>query len=312
MQITILGAGAMGSFFGGLLAESGNSVTLLDINEVHLNTVAQNGLCLETNQGKRYVQGIKVSTPKDAVGTPELLIVFTKSLHTRAALDSIKQIIGADTQVLTLQNGLGNLEILSEFVVPENILIGSTTWPADAVSSGHVASHGVGAIRMMNAKGELSSAAKKVVQVLDDAGLFCQADANVWASIWEKVAFNCALNCLCAVTGCSVDQLDLVTDGQHLALNIVNEVLGVATKSGISVDVDKTHAQVINAINHHHGHLPSMLQDLIAMRPTEINALNGAVVEKARALGLAVPYTESLLCLVHLIEARILASKSSS
>ena len=161
MQITILGAGAMGSFFGGLLAESGNSVTLLDINEVHLNTVAQNGLCLETNQGKRYVQGIKVSTPKDAVGTPELLIVFTKSLHTRAALDSIKQIIGADTQVLTLQNGLGNLEILSEFVVPENILIGSTTWPADAVSSGHVASHGVGAIRMMNAKGELSTVTKK-------------------------------------------------------------------------------------------------------------------------------------------------------
>lgn len=309
MQITILGAGAMGSFFGGLLAESGCSVTLLDINEAHLKAIAQNGLTLDTDQGKRQVQGIKVSTPKDAVEIPELLIVFTKSLHTSTAMASIKQIIGKDAQVLTLQNGLGNLEILSKFVTPENILIGSTTWPADAVAAGSVASHGIGAIRMMNAKGELSAAAKNVVQVLDDASLCCQADANVWASIWEKVAFNCALNCLCAITECSVDQLDLVTDGKHLALNVVNEVLSVAKASGISVDVDKTHVQVINAISHHHGHFPSMLQDILAKHPTEINALNGAVVEKARALGLAVPYTESLLCLVHLIEARILASK---
>lgn len=308
MNITVLGAGAMGSFFGGVLSKVGCSVTLLDINKGHIEAINQNGLCLETAEGKHYIRSIKACHSKDSVDIPDLLIVFTKSMQTRGALVSIQHIIGKDTQVLTLQNGLGNLEVLKEFISFKNILIGSTTWPADFIAQGHVASHGMGSIRMMSAEGSLNDITKNIVHVFNDAGLACQVDENVWAAIWEKVAFNCALNSLCAVTGCSVDQLGLMPDGKSLSLKIVDEVLNVAKEGGISVSVNKTHEQVIDAMTHHHGHLPSMLQDIKAGRPTEIEALNGAVVEKAQLLGIKVPYTESLLSLVRLIDTRALHS----
>ncbi|MCT7316003.1 2-dehydropantoate 2-reductase [Ralstonia sp. CHL-2022] len=304
MKIAILGAGAMGSLFGGLLAEAGQHVTLLDINDAHLHAIAAHGLRLETDTGDRHVRNLQALRPGDATDVPDLVIVFTKSMHTRAALASVRHLMGESTHVLTLQNGLGNVEALASLVPRARIFVGVTTWPADLAGPGHVCSHGAGVIRLMSADGERPPILARVVDTLSAAGLNCQADDNVWGAVWGKVAFNAALNPLCTVLNQPVDALSAVEDGPALALTIVDEVLAVARASGINVDVTKVSDNVRHAIVAHRGHKPSMLQDVLAGRPTEIEFINGAVVATARRHGVPVPHTETLMQLVRLVQAR--------
>lgn len=294
----------MGSLFGRLLAESGQEVTLIDVNDVHLEAIRKDGLHLETDSGDRRITRLSACRPEGAATTPDLLIVFTKTLRTGAALSGVSHLLGDHTQVLSLQNGLGNVEKIRVFVPPERILIGVTTWPADVVAPGDVHSHGEGAIRLWTADGSQRVALAECVAALNMAGLHCAADPTVWASVWEKVAFNAGLNSICAATGCTVDQLDLLPEGRALALRIVSEVTAVAQAIGVAADLDKPSRNVGNAISHHHGHKPSMLQDVLAGRPTEIAAINGAVVAAAAKAGVSVPCTEVMLTLIRLIEAR--------
>ncbi|OXJ34683.1 MULTISPECIES: ketopantoate reductase family protein [Burkholderia] len=311
MRIAILGAGAMGSLFGGLLAESGEAVTLIDVNDAHLDAIHRDGLRIDDDRGERTLRALHVLRPEaaNAQASPDtpfdLLIVFTKSLHTRHALDGVRALLSPYTYVLTLQNGLGNVETLNAFVPIERILVGVTTWPADLAGPGHVHSHGAGVVRMMTADGAERSFATAVADALSRAGLACSLDDDVWAAIWEKVAFNAALNTLCAVTGCTVDQLGEHHDGPRLAQAIAAETAAVARAKGIAVDGERIARNVEHAIRTHRGHRPSMLQDVLAGRRTEIDAISGKVVAAAREAGVAVPHAETLLALVRLIDARV-------
>ncbi len=304
MDIAILGAGAMGSLFGGLLAEAGHRVTLLDVDDAHLAAIARDGLHLATDAGPRIVRGLAALRPEQAREPAELMIVFTKTMHTEAALHAARGAIGPRTALLSLQNGLGNAERLARFADPASVMIGVTTWPGDKAEPGHVASHGSGMVRMMTADGRRGEALARTVAALDGAGLACTADDALWATIWEKVAFNAALNSLCAVTRCTVGELTRIADGEALALRIVAEVVAVANAKGIAADAAHVVENVRRALARHRAHRPSMLQDVLAGRPTEIDAINGAVVDAAREVGIAVPCTETLLRLVQLIEAR--------
>lgn len=304
MQIAILGAGAMGSFFGGRLAEANHAVSLLDVDEAHLASVRRDGLRLSTDSGDRVVRNLTATRPEEATQPADLVIVFTKTMHTAAALTAARGIFGPQTALLSLQNGLGNAERLVQFCSSERVMIGVTTWPADKSEPGHVSSHGNGTIRLMTADGTDTPTLAQTVDALNEAGLSCTADPDVWAAIWEKVAFNAALNCLCAVTQCTVGDLSNTTDGEALALKIVAEVVAVAHARNVAANKEHVMANVQHALAHHRAHRPSMLQDVLAGRRTEIEAINGAVVEAARLVGLSVPCTESLLHLVRLVDAR--------
>lgn len=322
MNITILGAGAMGSLFGGLLAEAGASVTLLDVNQQHLDAIRHTGLRLETDTRRLTVVDLDACRPEEATGVPDLLMIFTKTHQIAAALTSSRHLLGPSTWVLTLQNGLGNVEAISAFVPRERILVGVTTIPADFLGPAHVASHGRGQIRMGCA---VTSALTdhpghrpfndgcrlcQVVNLLNHAGLHAVADPNVWAAVWEKVAFNAAFNALCAVTGSTVDQIELVPSGPAMAIAVVEETIAVARASGIPADLERTQAMVLQSFKTHAGHQPSMLQDILAGRRTEIDSINGAIVRAAQAHNLPVPRTEMLCTLVSLIDARQAQARS--
>ena len=309
MKIAVLGAGAMGSLFGGLLAESGQAVTLIDVNDAHLQAIREHGLRLETGMGDRRITSLETCRPEQVTSRPDLLLVFTKTLHTAAALQGIAGIIGPDTLVLTLQNGLGNVEAVARFVPRDRIVVGMTTWPADIAGTAHVRSHGFGIIRIMASDGQERSGVTGIAEALSKAGLRCTVDQTVWQAIWEKVAFNAALNGICAVTGCTVDQLGAASEGFALASAVVDEVIAVARAEGVEADAEHCRETVAHAIAHHVGHKPSMLQDVLAGRATEIGAINGAVAERAGKHGIAVPHTETLLGLVRLIEARTKAER---
>lgn len=305
LDISILGAGAMGSLFGGLLAEAGHRVTLVDIDDAHLDAIRREGLRLSTDSGSRVVGSLRACRPGQAAGpAPELLIVFTKTMHTEAALASAQALLGPDTAVLSLQNGLGNVERIGRHVPRERVMVGMTTWPADKSGPGQVSSHGSGAIHMMSVDGKPHTHLRRAVDALNSAGLNSVADPDVWPAIWEKVAFNAALNSLCALTRCAVGELTNVPDGEALALKVVAEAAAAARANGIAFDEARVAGTVRFALANHKAHKPSMLQDVLAGRKTEIEAINGAIAAAAREAGTAAPTVECLLQLVRLVDAR--------
>lgn len=303
LEILVLGAGAMGSLFGGRLSEIGCSVTLVDIDQAHLDIIRRDGLRLVTDTGDRRVP-IRALRPEQVTGFPDLVIVFTKTMHTEAALASIKPALGPDTHPLTLQNGLGNLEKIQQFVPAERICMGITTWPADLRGPGYVESRGSGKIRMMSADGRHSAFLDRVKAAFDAADLHCEIDPHVIVAIWEKIAFNAALNAICAAAGCRVGAIERTPGGRELALAVADEVVAVAKAQGIAADQASVRTTVNDAIDTHQAHMPSMAQDVLAGRPTEIEAINGAVVQAADALGVPVPLTRALLTMVRMVERR--------
>lgn len=301
MKYTILGAGAMGSLFGGLLAAQGHAVELLDVNDVHLAKIRQHGLQLDTDSGTQTVE-VMANRPEGAAQSPDWLIVFTKTMHTQAAMQSVKPLLGDATRVLSLQNGLGNIEKLSAFLPLERIAIGVTTVPADMQGPGHVGSHGQGHSRFMMAHGQSSEAINQLAADLSAAGLPSEQDLAVQAAIWQKVAFNAALNGLCALAACTVGQLGAAPGSRKLAHRVAAEVLQVAAASGVAVDEAAVHKALDHAMDHHLHHKPSMLQDVLAKRPAEVEAIHGEIVRVGERHGVATPHTTTLYTLLHLIQ----------
>jgi len=301
LRISILGAGAMGSLFGGLLAEAGHEVELLDVNPVQIAAVREHGLLIRNDTGERRLT-LPILRPEEATTKPDWLIVFTKAMHTQSALAAARHLIGPQTRLLSLQNGLGNAEKLAGFADASRIAIGMTTVPADLVAPGEVHSHGESKTRVVMVDGSTDAALDKLVSALGAAGLPCTVDPDAIVAIWEKVAFNVALNSLCAVTQRTVGGLGAAAEGRRLAHSVASEVLAVAQAEGLAVLPERTHATIDHALDHHGGHKPSMLQDLLAKRPTEIETLNGAVVRVAEKHGIGVARTEALYALVKMAE----------
>jgi 2-dehydropantoate 2-reductase len=301
MRIAILGAGAMGSLFGARLFASGQGVVLLDIAREHIDVVNRDGLRLTDDAGERLI-ALRAGVAADFSEPFDLIVVFTKTPHTVAALQSVKHLIGDTTVALTLQNGLGNGARLAQFVSPDRVAIGVTNWPADMRAPGQVVSHGTGEVLLWSLDGGAHEWIGTLTDTLTAAGLNCTADNAVEVRVWEKVAFNAAMNSVTAVTGLTVGEIADNTHGRSLAAAVIDEVCAVARARGTAVDTARVAGAVDFAFSNHRQHKPSMLQDLLAGRATEIEAINGAVVEAARAFDIDVRTVETLARLVRVIE----------
>lgn len=303
LRIAVLGAGAMGSFLGARLFEGGADVTLLDINRAHLAAIQRRGLHVVSDGGARDL-AIPAMSPAEATGPFDLVIVFTKTMHTRDALAAAAAILGPDTYLLSLQNGLDNRRVLEAFRTASHILIGITTYPADMIGPGHVESHGAGIVRY----GACDGGRPEVVDALADgfrrAGIEAVWDPSVETAIWEKVAFNAALNGLCTICKCPVGDIGAHPETRALALAIGDEVAAVASRCGVPARVARIREAIAHALDHHRTHKPSMLQDLLAGRPTEVDAINGAVCRRAAEAGITAPLNGMVLGLVRFLEDR--------
>lgn len=293
----------MGSLFGGCLCEGGNAdVTLIDVNPGHLDAIRQEGLRLVSDGGDRRIN-VAAVTPDAVDCLFDIVLVFTKTLHTRSALSGIAQAIGPETYLFSLQNGLENKEALLEFAAAERVLIGVTTYPADLKGPGHVESHGDGVARFATAGSAPPPIVTALLGAFEKSGLKAVYDPSVETAIWEKVAFNAALNSVCAITRSTVGQVGADAGTRLLVFSIVAEVCRTAKAGGIAVDEDHVSRMVEHALAHHTHHKPSMLQDILAGRITEIETINGAVVRKAIAAGIETPVTSVVLALVRHVQS---------
>jgi 2-dehydropantoate 2-reductase len=301
-DIAIIGAGAMGCLFAARLAGAGASVTLIDVDEGRLAALARDGVTLADDDGERTLP-VAACRAGEAKGPADLLILFTKGLHSGAAMQAVPHLVGPETIGLTLQNGLGNGEIIAQTIPAERVVVGITDFPADLEGPTRVASHGPGQSRLGGFVPAAAAAAARVAAVLSEAGLDAVADPAIEVAIWEKIGFNAALNALSAVTDRTVGGMS-PPPGRRIAFAVAAEVAAVAAAKGIVIDRGRIEAKIDFVFGHHREHRSSMLQDRLAGRATEIESINGAVQREGERLGVPTPVTATLADLVRLLETR--------
>jgi 2-dehydropantoate 2-reductase len=309
MKIAVLGAGAMGSVFGARLAMGGAEVTLLDVNDAHLAAIKENGLSVDLD-GVQHSVSLLAMRPEQFAGSVDVVLLFTKIFHTEAALSAVSDALG-NAYVLSLQNGIGNAERIATRVVPEKILLGMTMTPAEFVNPGQVASHGPAETAFYALDGQKRPILEDLVHAMEQGGVAAKADPNIQAAIWEKAAFNCAMNALAALTGATPGAIGHAENGRALASRVAAEAIAVAEATGVAADMAKVEALLSHAYDHHQLHEPSMLQDIKAGRRTEVDALNGAVASKGAEKGLDVSTNAVLTDLIKLAETAAVYRQNS-
>jgi 2-dehydropantoate 2-reductase len=231
-----------------------------------------------------------------------LIIVLTKSFQTHAAMSSIAPFLDADTSVLSLQNGLGNAEAIEQFVPPENTWLGISMMPVDRLAPGVIASRGTGLTTLGHLQGGHHPFGDCIVAAFEGSGMQVRHDPAVRQRIWEKVAFNTGMNALCALSHGTPGTIGQLPEAISLARSVAGEVAAVSQAECIPIDLEAVHATIAYACEHHGSHKASMLQDLLAGRRTEVDALNGMIVELGERHQVPTPLNAMLATLVRLAE----------
>ncbi|MGF1703380.1 2-dehydropantoate 2-reductase [Photobacterium makurazakiensis] len=300
-HIIVVGAGAMGCYFGGILLQAGHQLTFIDVDQYTIEAINHQGLILETDAGQCTVLAT-AALAKNVQKPADLVVLFTKTLHTEAAMASIHHLLTPNTVILSLQNGLGNAEKIAKYHDKSRIAIGTTLVPADLQAPGHVVSHGPSSSRLMDVNTQSPDWVDALVTLLNKAGLNTERDLDIHSVVWSKVAFNAALNAISAVAGATPGQIGSIDYSVELARNIVHETCLVGQATGIVLDEAYIWKTVEMAMQSHPNHKPSMMQDIEHGRETEIEAINGAIVASGEQLGVATPVNQTLYQLVKLKE----------
>ena len=302
MKIAVVGAGAMGSLFGALLAEAGNEVWLYDVWLEHVKAIDQDGLAIE-REGKTRTLTIKAVSDPEKIGSAELTIIFVKSTHTAAAAEAAGNLAGCGGAVMTLQNGMGNADILSEFIDPERVLAGTTSHGATLLGPGRIRHAGVGATTI-GAWAETEQGRERARQLSDfftKIGIETEAVDDVRSVLWNKLLINIGINAITALTAIKNGQILDLKITRRLSRHAVEEAIKIAAAMNINVREDAVeHVYAVaeaTAVNR-----SSMGQDVDNKRQTEIGTINGFIVREAQRLGLQAPVNETLTALVETLQ----------
>jgi len=298
--VAIIGAGAMGCLFAARLAERGARVTLVDVDRERLAAIARDGIKLVDDDGSRTVSvsaalAAEVATPVD------LLLLFTKGIHSAAAVRSVAHLAQSRPVALTLQNGIGNADLLAEGFGADQVLMGTAHVPADLTGPASVITHGFGTLDLGGFTPAAHGFAPDVAALLEAAGFRTHVASDINAAVWEKVAFNAALNAvgmICQVANAGVNN----EPGRRIAFAVVDETADVAAAAGIRIDRAKIVATIDSALHEHAHHKASMLQDREHGRRTEIETINGAIAREGARRGVSTPVCDTLTDLVRIIE----------
>lgn len=303
MKVTIVGAGAMGCRFGVSLKKAGADVWLYDMWQKHVDEINQNGLLFETDDGIQRVE-MKATTDINEIDAQDLVIIFTKSIHTEDAISTAKKIMGRNTAVMTLQNGLGNIEKIEKYVIRENILAGTTDHASDLDGPGHVVAKGSGISKIMALDPKLDGVVQTVAKMLNDGGINTIISNQVMVDIWEKVAFNAAMNTTTMLTTLTVGKMGGTPEGGRLVRKISKEVVDTANAVGVEASLDRVYKTLEKVLDPKMSgdHKPSMLQDRMYQRKTEIDTICGYVIDKAKEVGKSADSLETIYMLIKTIE----------
>jgi 2-dehydropantoate 2-reductase len=298
VKIAIVGAGAMGSVYAGLLGDAGNEVWAVDLWREHVEAIRSRGLIVDGASGNRTVR-INATSDPDEVGVCELVVIATKAPDVEAAAASAKPLVGPDTVVLPIQNGLGSADRIAAILGEEWVMIGvAGGFGASIVGPGHVHHNGWELMRFGERRGPATPRIRGIAKTWTDAGFRVEAYDDVDQLVWEKLICNVCFSATCTILERPVRGVLGDRAAWEVAANCATEAYDVARARGITLSFEDPVAYTRAFGEKIPEARPSMLLDLLAGRPCEIDVINGAIPPAGREVGLAAPVNETVTSLV--------------
>ncbi len=308
MKIAIIGAGAMGCIFGALL-DAAAGVVLVDGWEAHVSAMREKGLVFEDLDGSTTTKTLSVVSSPEQINTPvDLAIIFVKSHQTARAAEEAAAVLKESGVGLTLQNGIGNVECLEARLGPGKVLAGVTSHGGTLLGPGRVRHAGKGPT-ILGFSPKHAETIDAIARVFEQAGIETRVEQNLERLIWGKLVVNAGINALAAILRVQNGVLGSEKACEALMARAVSEAVAVAEGLGIALPYPDPLEHVKRVCAMTAGNRASMLQDILRGAPTEISAINGAIVEKGREIGVQTPYnrflTEMVTALEETAKARI-------
>lgn len=302
MKIAVIGSGAMGSLYGGILAENGHEVYLIDVYEPHVNKINEAGLSIVKDGQERIIKNVKATTDSTVVGIVDLALVFVKSTITDIAVKQNSCLFDDNTIVLTLQNGAGNIEKINTVVKSEQIIAGTSANGASMLGPGKINHAGNGGTVIGELNGCTTDRIINLQKLLDVTELGpCKISNNVVGLIWDKLLVNVGINALTALTGLKNGQLLENKESIEILEKAVNEGIAVANRLGIKLTYNNSeHCK--DVCRKTSKNTSSMLADVLNKRRTEVENINGVIAREGKKLGIDTPINETLTNLILLKE----------
>ncbi|MEX3939965.1 ketopantoate reductase family protein [Paraburkholderia sp. BR10937] len=303
MKIAILGAGALGCAIGAALTEGGHETWLLDRSPVHVETMRRDGLQVDDDKGTRRI-GVRAATQASEIGAADVVIVLVKSFHTDAAMRGALALIGPETLVLSLQNGLGHEDVLADIVGRERVLAGKTYVGGVLRGPGHIQSGVTGkATYIGELDGQITPRVRAIADAFNAAELMTAASDNIVGTMWDKLLVNVATGAITGITRLTYGQLYDEPLLKATALAAVSEAIATAQAAGIRLSMtDPEQAWALAAEGLSPAFKTSMLQSLEKGSVTEIDFINGSVVRWGQRLGVPTPVNATLVACIKGIE----------
>jgi 2-dehydropantoate 2-reductase len=310
MKVGILGAGAMGSMFGGFLSLAGHDVVLIDPWREHMESVAVDGLTIERPGLDAIIAHPRATADPSTVELQDAFVVLTKGYALGDAARSIQHAVGDRTLVVTLGNGLGNERVLGDVLGDSHVVPGTTTTGSEAVAPGRIR------ISQLTAKGEaithvgaprtadsLPPPVVEFAQVLSDAGLPTEAIENPDVVIWTKLAIAAVMGPLGGALRRTIADIWDNEDGRAIVRDMFDEVIAVGLAEGVPLERDELWEHLEQVLNNTNPNdYASMAIDILRGRPTEIDSFSMEVVRRADAHGLDAPISRTVGRMVKLLE----------
>ncbi len=299
MKIAIIGAGAMGSVYAGLLADAGNEVHVVDLWQEHVDAINNSGLRVAGASGDRVVDSISAHSSTDGIGVCDLVIIATKASGVGAAANSVAPILDEHSILLTIQNGLGAGERIKAAIRNDNVLLGvAGGFGASMKGPGYAHHNGMELIRVGEMEGGISDRVTKVAKVWQDAGFNVKAFEDINQLIWEKFICNVTFSAPCTVFEKNIGELMEDPYGWPVAKQCAKEAYDTAVAKGINLSFDDPSAYITRFGENMPKARPSMYLDHLSRRRSEIDAINGMVPVVANGVGLRAPYNEVISAIV--------------
>ena len=293
----------MGSVIGGHLAAAGNHVVLINIDADYVAAVNANGLVLESDAIERVVD-VQAATSSDNLGPVDLILVLVKSFDTAEAMRASMNLLGPETMVISLQNGLGQEEVLAEIVGRDNVIAGKTYIGGMITAPGRVVAGVTGKDTIIGElDGQITPRIQDVAETLESAGLTTVVSDNIMGAMWDKLLINVAAGALSGITGLNFGNLYELPEVEETAIEAVAEAIRVAGALGIRLTINNPKDAWIKAsAGLPFGFKPSVLQSLENGMITEIDYINGAVVRAGSRAGIPSPVNSTLVACIKGVE----------
>jgi len=302
MKIVVVGPGAIGCLCAAFLTKSKAEIWLLDKHKERAGRLNQQGIIVEGVSGNWQAQ-IKVTADAKEIGSADLIIICVKSYHTKDAIMSVRSLVGDNSKILTLQNGFGNIEIISEVVGPEKAIGGVTNLGATLLGLGHVRHAGKGETVIGRNDGKIPVEMRDIRELFNKSGLETRISRDIKGLIWSKLIINVGINALTAITRLNNGRLVEFEGTKRILREAVTEATRIAKRKRIKLIYDDPLAKVEAVCEATATNVSSMLQDVLRKKQTEIDFINGVIVRLGQELGIPVPVNAILVDLVKTIEA---------